>query len=186
MKIADSLTNALTRTLTYLVYPFHRRNVPEQVKSDLKGESDMTEILLEVLKYYGLKEFSGAKHNPEILAMFADIGHDWVDNDETAWCSAMLNYFCKKLEYERSGKLDARSWLKLPVMILKPQLADVVVLWRNSPSDWTGHVGLFINWDNKNVWLLGGNQNNMLNISAYPRERILGFRRARKLKDIKQ
>lgn len=141
----------------------------------------MTEVLLEMLKFYGLKEIIGPQHNPEILAMFAEIGYDYIKDDETAWCSASLNYFCKKLGYERSGALDARSWLKLPVMVLKPSLGDIVVFWRESQTSWKGHVGLFINWDENNIWVLGGNQGNMINISAYPRERLLGFRQAKKL-----
>jgi uncharacterized protein (TIGR02594 family) len=141
----------------------------------------MTEILLEMLRHYGIKEVVGDKHNPEILAMFAEIGFDWVKEDEVSWCSAALNYFCFKLGYERSGKLDARSWLKMPVVVLKPSLGDIAVLWRNSPDSWEGHVGLFITQDINNVWILGGNQGNMLNISAYPRDRVLGYRQTKKI-----
>jgi len=143
----------------------------------------MKDLLIEMLSHYGLKEIVGSKHNPEILAMFADIGYDWVKDDETAWCSASLNYFCKKLGYERSGKLDARSWLKIdkPIIVLKPTIGDIVVLWRVSPDSWEGHVGLFINWDENNIWVLGGNQGNMISIAPYKRERILGFRQLHKL-----
>ncbi len=142
----------------------------------------MEEILLEMLKHYGMKEIAGNKHNPEILAMFAEIGFDYVKDDETSWCSASLNYFCKKLGYERSGALDARSWLKMPIKILKPSLGDIVVFWRESPESWKGHVGLFIAQDLTNVYVLGGNQGNMINISAYPRDRVLGYRQVHKLK----
>jgi len=163
-----------------LVTLFTPKCVKNQTKSPLKKEN-MREILIEMLKNYGLKEIVGSEHNPHILAMFAEIGYDWVKDDETAWCSAALNYFCKKLGYERSGKLDARSWLKLPVKVLKPNVGDIVVLWRESPDSWKGHVGLFINWDEKNIWVLGGNQSNMISISAYSRDRILGFRQAKKI-----
>jgi len=185
VKIVDSLRTALTHWWMYLAHPSIPTNVPIPVESDLNENENMTEILIEMLKMYGLKETIGASHNPQILAMFAEIGFDWVDNDEVAWCSAALNYFCKKLGYERSGKLDARSWLKMPIFVLKPQLGDIVVLWRYSPADWRGHVGLFINWDEENVWVLGGNQSNMLSIASYPRDRVLGFRQTRKLKDIR-
>ena len=142
----------------------------------------MKEILLEMLKHYGMKEVAGKESNPEILAMFTEIGYDWVDDDSTtAWCSAALNYFCKKLGYERTGKLDARSWLKLDLRILKPELGDIVVLWRESIDSWKGHVGLFISQDIDNVFVLGGNQNNRINITPYPRDRVLGYRRAKKL-----
>jgi uncharacterized protein (TIGR02594 family) len=142
----------------------------------------MQEILLEMLSYYGLKEIAGDKHNPEIVAMFKELGFDSVKDDETAWCSASLNYVCKKLGYERSGALDARSWLKMPIKVLKPTLGDIVVLWRESPTSWKGHVGLFISQDINNVYVLGGNQGNMMNISPYPRDRVLGYRQVHKIK----
>lgn len=148
-----------------------------------KDEGDMKEILIEVLKYYGLKEVIGAEHNPAIVAMFAEIGYDYITDDETAWCSASLNYFCKKLGYERSKALDARSWLKMPTIVLKPTIGDIVVLWRESPASWKGHVGLFINQDADNVWVLGGNTNNDISIGKYPRDRILGFRQVKKVND---
>jgi uncharacterized protein (TIGR02594 family) len=141
----------------------------------------MQELLLEMLRHYGMKEIFGPTHNPEIVAMFKDIGYDWVKDDETAWCSASLNYFCKKLGYEKSGKLDARSWLQMPIQVLKPTMGDVVVLWRNDPNSWEGHVGLYIAGDINDIYVLGGNQNNMINISSYPRNRILGFRQLKKL-----
>ena len=143
----------------------------------------MKEILLEMLSHYGLKEVSGSEHNPEIVAMFAEIGFDYIKDDETAWCSAALNYFCKRLGYERSGALDARSWLKMPVKVLKPSLGDIVILWRESTDSWKGHVGLYISEDaeRKRIYILGGNQGNMISISGYPREQLLGYRQVKKI-----
>jgi len=161
------------KTIQDLMRPQHK---PKENKSD------MQEILNEMLKHYGLKEIVGKKHNPEIVKMFSEIDYDWVKDDETAWCSASLNFFCKKLGYDRSHALDARSWLKIPTVVLKPELGDVVVFWRESPDSWKGHVGLFINWDDNNVWTLGGNQSNMIKISPYPRERLIGCRRPKKIK----
>lgn len=36
--------------------------------------------------YLGLEEFPGARHNQQILNMFAESGHGWVEDDETPWC----------------------------------------------------------------------------------------------------
>jgi len=141
----------------------------------------MTEILIEFLKLYGTKEIVGKENNPAIVAMFQEIGFEWVKDDETSWCSAALNFVCKKLGYERSGKLDAKSWLKMPIVVLKPSLGDIVVFYRGDVKGWQGHVGLFINWDEKNIWVLGGNQSDSVNITSYPRERLLGFRQVKKI-----
>lgn len=141
----------------------------------------MTDILLSMLEQYGMKEVDGLESNPEIIAMGKELGFDIADDSTVAWCSLAMNYFAKKCGYEYSGSLAARSWLKMPVMALKPTLGDVVIFWRNDPASWEGHVGLFINWNDKYIWVLAGNQSNSLNIIAYPRERLLGFRKLRKL-----
>jgi len=141
----------------------------------------MNEILTEMLSNYGLSEIAGGQHNPQIVAFFKEIGFDCVKDDETAWCSAALNYFAKKHGYYRSGKLDARSWLKVGDIVLEPQLGDIVVFWRESYASWKGHVALYINSNEKYIWCLGGNQNNAISIVAYPRDRLLGYRRLSKI-----
>lgn len=143
----------------------------------------MAELLLEILKYYGLKEYFGKEHNPEIVKMFHEIGYKWVNDDETAWCSAALNYFAKKLGYKRSGKLDARSWLNVGTKVEEPEIGDVVVLWRDNPNSWQGHVGLYISEDEKEgkIYVLGGNQDNMISIRPYHKSRVLGYRKINKL-----
>jgi len=146
------------------------------------NDTDMKDLLHEVLSHFGMTEVDGPASNPEILRFFNELGYDWVNDDSTtAWCSAMLSYYAKKCGYQYHVDLDARGWLDMPVKVLKPSLGDIVILWRNNPASWQGHVGLFINWNETKVWLLGGNQNNQINITAYPRERILGIRQIKKL-----
>jgi len=146
----------------------------------------MQDLLIEFLSHYGLSEVSGPKSNPDIIAMGDDLGYDVEDDSTTAWCSLAMNYYAKKCGYEITNSLSARSWLSLPkpIIVLKPQLGDIVVLWRVSPTDWRGHVALFINWNENYVYTLGGNQNNSISIVPYSRQRILGFRQLHKIKDI--
>lgn len=140
----------------------------------------MTDLLFEMLSHYGLKEVDGKDSNPEIIEMFKEFGYNIADDSTTAWCSAALNYYAKKTGYEYSGQLNARSWLKMPTVILKPTVGDVAIFWRGDPKGWEGHVGLFISWDAANVYVLGGNDGNMIRISAIPRGRLLGFRQLKK------
>lgn len=140
----------------------------------------MTDLLIEFLSHYGLREIDGKNSNPEIVAMAEELGFDMEDDSTVAWCSLAMNYYAKKCGYEYTGSLAARSWLDMPIRVLKPSLGDVVVLWRGSPDSWQGHVGLFINWDAKYVWMLGGNQNNQISIATYPRDRVLGIRELKK------
>lgn len=48
------------------------------------------QILAAAGEHIGLKEWPGMKHNPTVVAMFADVGHSWVTDDETSWCAAFV------------------------------------------------------------------------------------------------
>lgn len=130
------------------------------------------------LSQYGVTETLGENHNQIILNYFKDIGKQWVTTDETAWCSAFVNWVALKANKEQSGALTARSWLKVGTPTRTPKLGDVVVFWRSSKQSWKGHVGFFVGYsqDKQYIYCLGGNQNNQVNIKAYPAYRLLGFR----------
>jgi uncharacterized protein (TIGR02594 family) len=128
--------------------------------------------------YIGLHEIKGSIDNEAIVQMFHDIGHKWVKDDETAWCSCFVNWVCLKTGLVRSGKLDARSWLEIGEKTSYPKHGDIVVFWRESKDSWKGHVGFFAGYTSKgDIYCLGGNQQNEVNISVYPKERLLEFRR---------
>lgn len=147
-----------------------------------------TLILHIALSQYGVTEIPGQAHNPVILDYFKEIGHQWVEDDETAWCSAFMNWVALKALCERSDSLVAQSWLKVGEVITCPRLGDLVIFWRESPTSWKGHVAIFICYsaDGKYVYVLGGNQNNQVCIKAYPVNRIKGFRRLRPVTHLKQ
>ncbi len=136
-------------------------------------------IYLALAEYGITEDVRKTKHHPRILQYFKEIGHHWVRTDETAWCAAFVNYIAQKAGMETSGKLHARSWLTVGTPITNPQLGDVVIFWRSSPKSWKGHVGFYINQseDGKWIYVLGGNQQNQVNIKAYPSSRLLGYRR---------
>lgn len=141
------------------------------------------ELIKKALGEYGITEMQGAiANNPEIIKYFADIGQIWVKTDETAWCSAFVNWVAKECEYEYTSKLNARSWLDIgsPIEHFQ-QIGDIVVLWRVSVKDWRGHVGFYINETEDSIFILGGNQGNKVCIKEYPKSRLLGYRRLRKL-----
>ena len=128
------------------------------------------------LNQYGVEEIKGGE-NPEILKYFHSIGHEWVREDETAWCSAYINWCFYMSGKDYTGELTARSWLSIGREIKAPVMGDVAILWRDSRDSWKGHVGFFVTQDSTHVWLLGGNQDNQVNIKAYPKSRVLGYRR---------
>lgn len=135
-------------------------------------------LIQKALSQYGVKEIMGTKDNPQIIKYFEALGYNGSKlHDETAWCSAFVNWVAKSLNYSYSGKLNARSWLNIGVSTANPQPGDIAILWRESPSSWKGHVGFYIKETKRYVYILGGNQNNSVCIKAYPKSRVLDYKK---------
>lgn len=116
--------------------------------------------------------------NPRVDAYFDDVGYPSM-TDETAWCAAFVGAMLKRCGLPHTGKLTARSYLDWgkPVDLSKAEPGDIVVLWRGSPTSWQGHVGFFDRKADGNVYLLGGNQRDQVNVSGYSIDRVLSVRR---------
>jgi len=142
-------------------------------------------------RFVGTTEVPGKVANPAILAMLR-LDATWPGGDEVPWCSAFVNYICWLLRLPRSKSLRARSWLDVGEPVdweYAKKGFDVVVLARgggNQPGpdviDAPGHVGFFagdehIEDRDEDIYILGGNQNNGVNVSVYPVGRLLGIRR---------
>lgn len=128
------------------------------------------------LQEWGTKAIAGATHEPEVLRYFAEIGAAWVKDDETAWCAAFVNWCLMKAGLKYSAALNARSFLTYGTPTTTPVLGDIVVLWRIARSGPYGHVGFFVKETNGYVYLLAGNQSNTVNITAYDKTYLLGYR----------
>lgn len=57
------------------------------------------------------------------------------------------------------------------------QEGDIVVLWRETPTSWKGHVAFLAKKGMTYVNLLGGNQNNKVCYADYSRTRVLTYRK---------
>jgi uncharacterized protein (TIGR02594 family) len=140
--------------------------------------------LFDVAKaHIGLKEVTGAVHNPKIAEFFAKAGHPQVKSDEISWCAAFVGACLVDAGMKGTGKLTARSYLDWgdPVELEDAQPGDIVVLWRGSPSSWQGHVGFFHSATPSSVKLIGGNQADAVNVTGYPKSRVLGVRRPKSI-----
>lgn len=137
-------------------------------------------------RFVNLAEVPGNQHNPQILAML-QLVNGAVQDDETPWCSAFVNYIAWLLGCDRSHSLAARSWLKVGKAVDPVEAGigfHVVVLQRGvgpqpGPSviDAPGHVGFFYGYDRGGgVTVLGGNQGDKVSLATYSKSRILGIR----------
>ena len=136
----------------------------------------MTKAFEIALKEYGTKGIMGVGESPQVLNYFAEIGHSWVKDDDTAWCAAFLNWCLKKAGATFTGSLLARSFLNFGTNTKTPTLGDIVVLWRVSPTSGFGHVGFFISETADTIFILAGNQDNQVNIKEFPKTKLLGYR----------
>src|SRR6267378_3681715 len=118
--------------------------------------------------FLGVTEVAGHLSNPLVLAML-QLDSRWVEDDETPWCSAFVNFIARTLGLPRSRSLAARSWLlvgdSIPLTDARAE-EDVIVLSRGPASPGPavitapGHVGFYVGQTATHVSLLGGNQGN--------------------------
>jgi uncharacterized protein (TIGR02594 family) len=146
-------------------------------------------------RFIGIEEAEGMTAEPTILSMLR-LDAQWVEDDETPWCSAFVNYVCWLLRLPRSKSLAARSWLSVGMAIKLSEARrgfDLVILSRGKEPQpgpevqkAPGHVGFFSGLDHahavddggpKRLWLLGGNQSDTVCVAPFDGARVLGVRR---------
>ena len=135
-------------------------------------------IMQHAQKQVGIWEWAGSENNPLVLAMFAEAGHSDIKQDAVPWCAAFVGSVLLRAGTKGTGSLLARSYLdwgqKIPLSEAKE--GDVVIL--SGKASWQGHVGFFKGQGAQKLNLLGGNQNDQVNVKAYPASKLLGARRA--------
>ncbi len=124
---------------------------------------------------HGQKEIKGSRDNPLVVQYFKDVGHGWVKDDETAWCAAFVGSCLARAGLPHTGSLAARSYLQWGSKTTRPKRGDIVVFKRGN-SSWQGHVAFYLGSDSKYVYVLGGNQSNMVKVSRYAKSKLLGYR----------
>jgi uncharacterized protein (TIGR02594 family) len=123
----------------------------------------------------GVREIAGAKHSPVIIGWLKKL-NSWVKDDETPWCGTYMAHVGQHSGWTIPEKwLSARGWLAFGAEV-SPGYGTVLVFWRGSKSGWQGHVGFYVGEDDTHYHVLGGNQDNMVNISRMPKSRLLGAR----------
>jgi uncharacterized protein (TIGR02594 family) len=109
-----------------------------------------------------------------------------VDPKRTEWCAAFVNAVLNESgipgsESVSNVPLMARSFLTWGETIQDPNAGDLVVFPRGK-AGWQGHVGFYVGSIYRNnveyYRILGGNQNNSVNIEIYPASKALSIRRA--------
>lgn len=127
----------------------------------------------------GTYEWAGRDHNPKVLAYFRDSGNPQVRDDETSWCAAFVGAMLHRAGLKGTGSLVARSYMNWGAQIsLSEAMPGDIVVFQRGDSSWQGHVGFYVKHDDFDIWVLGGNQSNQVNVSKYRVSKLLGVRRA--------
>ena len=131
-------------------------------------------------QFIGMREVKGVKHNPAIIQMLDEMGKfgneakAWWRDDETPWCGLFVGYVMGKAgRYVVKEWYRAKEWASpLLTKLDAPAYGCIAVLDRAGG----GHVGFVVGKDARgNIMLVGGNQNDEVNISPFAPSRITGY-----------
>jgi len=136
--------------------------------------TDVPLWLIYALSKIGTKELDPGS-NPEIEEFLETVGYA-SPNDDIPWCSALVDWSFLKCGIRGTHSPEARSWNSWGVKLYKPRLGCVTVYWRERPLSWKGHVGFYLYEIGNDIYTLGGNQLNMVNVTPYPKKQLLNYR----------
>ncbi|MDE1478327.1 TIGR02594 family protein [Xenorhabdus bovienii] len=124
-------------------------------------------------KYIGVHEIKGEQHHPNILQWWKDIKRGGIRDDETPWCAAYVGAMFEHVGICSSRFESAKSYLEWGIPLKEPHYGCVAVFTRVGG----GHVGFVVGVaENSDLMVLGGNQSDEVNIRAFPRSRVSGYR----------
>ncbi len=131
----------------------------------------------------GTHEIKGHKDNPVIMEMYSTLGHSWVGHDEVPWCAAFVGFCLERGGIKSTKKLNARSYEKYGTLVYKKGAAGAgklssaregdICVFSRANSSWKGHVAFFVSGTTSRIKCLGGNQQDAVNIKAYPLSKLV-------------
>jgi uncharacterized protein (TIGR02594 family) len=100
-------------------------------------------------------------------------------NDHDPWCAIFVNAMFASCDPAMLGTKSAssQSFRSNPNFnqLAGPALGAVVVFWRNSPRSGLGHVGFYRGETSDSVYVLGGNEDNMVQIEPMSKHQLIGY-----------
>lgn len=126
------------------------------------------------LKEVGVKEIVGSSHESRVLEYQSTTAGKYSD-DETPWCGAFVSWVfaTAKIKHGLKTPERAKDWSNFGSPTNNPVVGSVAIKSRVGG----GHVCIVVGKDlNGNLLCVGGNQNNMVSISAYKKDVFESFR----------
>ena len=91
-------------------------------------------------------------------------------------CASFVGSVLLRVGTKGTGSLLARSYLDGGQKVSLGEAKEGVVVILSGKASWQGHVGFFKGQGAQKVNLVGGNQNDQVNVKAYPVSKLLGMR----------
>jgi len=123
----------------------------------------------------GVRTFPPGQSNPRVTEYHAGTNIAGYD-DKASWCSSFVNWTLAQVGITGTGSALARSWLDWGKALDEPVPGCIVVLARDDPAGWKGHVGFYLRHQAGQIILLGGNQLDCVCENSYPLDSVLGYR----------
>jgi uncharacterized protein (TIGR02594 family) len=116
----------------------------------------------------------GAHEDPgnrgPIVQRYINLAHAGAQGDP--WCAIFANAALEASGVAGTRLASSQSFRTSPnfVQLQRPALGCLVVFWRGAPDSGLGHVGFYRGEDQGHVWTLGGNENDMVQVEALPKQ----------------
>jgi uncharacterized protein (TIGR02594 family) len=130
-------------------------------------------------KEIGVRAIHGPQHNLRIIEYHATTSLH-ASNDETAWCSAFVNWCLQQAGIKGTNSAAACSWVTWGKPC-SPKPGAITAIHHVGATAIPGsgnHVAFFLQDLGTHLKLLGGNQSNRVRESLYPKTRwqVLSYR----------
>lgn len=149
---------------------------PSLYPVELSGEETYPWMPI-AISQVNVAEVSGPGSNPRIneyLRSCELLPNARAKDDSTPWCSAFVNWCVEMAGYAGTNSAAASSWLHWGKPLLRPRRGCITVLSRKDGH----HVGFYLSKKDRQLRLLGGNQDNRVGALDYDESRLLGYRSA--------
>jgi uncharacterized protein (TIGR02594 family) len=129
------------------------------------------------LNEIGTREVGDTNNGPEITRyrLLAQCGQPG-----DPWCAIFVNAMfalCKSPALPGTRSASSQSFRndKHFVRLSGPASGAVVVFWRDSPASGKGHVGFYRGETAESIYVLGGNEDNMVQIAPMRKRQLIGY-----------
>lgn len=126
-------------------------------------QSKNTQYMSIALAEVGQEEVAGAASNPRIVEYHQSTKLKATD-DDVPWCAAFVNWVLMQAGLPVTKSAAALSFLDWGLKVKTPKYGDLVVF---NYGHGRGHVGFYVGEQGGKISVLGGNQDDSVNIKQF-------------------